>query len=259
MAWGFIQSNSSTNNTSGASSLAVTYLSNVSSGTKLICAVQASGGGSTAISTSSVKDGAGNSFTKILSAANGGNLVAGEMSFWAIDTPAGDVGTTPQITANFSTPEFGCSMLVQEVSGLAVGNTLAAMIDGTGATLTGSSGASTGSPAYSSTAINEYLVALYGDDGQSTITWTAPAGYNTDPKSINSSGAGDIGVAYKNSTGGSETGSWGRTNSTSQWSAGLVAFQLAASVVVTVVTTLPAITLSGGARSVVSGGGMMQQ
>jgi hypothetical protein len=228
VAWSVLQSNSATDSTANQGSFGCTYTTaNLSAGTKLIAAVEISGSASAV--TSSVKDGALNSFTKIFSVNLNNTAGDGELSLWAIDTPAGDVGSKPTITATFSTAtEQGCNVLIQEVSGLAVGNTTAAMIDGSAATLTGSTGASTGSPAYSSTASNEYLIAVYGDASNTSITWTAPSGggYATDPHSVNTTGAGDLGVAYKSSTNGSEVGSWGRTNATSNWAAALVAFQL---------------------------------
>jgi hypothetical protein len=229
MAWSVLQSASFTETTAALTSFGVTYGTNLSAGTKLIAVVEASGGGSVSISTTQVKDGAGNSFTKIYAIGLDGNTIQGELSLWAMDTPAGDVGTKPTITATTSSGEFGANILVQEVSGLAVGNTTAAMIDGSAQSVDGPSGATTGSPSYSSTAVNEYLMALYGDNCSSTITWTAPGGYNVDTHAVNSNSSGDCGVAYKNSTGGTETGSWSRTNTSSNWAAVLVAFQLAPS------------------------------
>ena len=93
-----------------------------------------------------------------------------------MDTPAGNAGTKPTITATLTGTTYGSAILVQEISGLAAGNTLAAMIDGTAATTgnTGSTGPAT-TAAYSSTAANEYLVGLCGVL-YSTQTVGVPAG-----------------------------------------------------------------------------------
>ena len=72
------------------------------------------------------------------------------------------VGTKPTITATWASGG-GLGLVVQEVSGLLAGNTTA-MVDGTPGTLTGST-TSTGSPTYSSTAANEFLVSAYADIG----------------------------------------------------------------------------------------------
>jgi hypothetical protein len=230
VAWSVLQSSSAVDNTANQGSFHCTYTANLTAGSKMIAAVEISGS-ATAV-TSTVKDGGGNSFTKIFSVNLNNTSGDGELSLWAMDTPAADVGTKPVITATFSTAtEQGCVVFIQEVAGLAHGNTTAAMIDGSAATTTGATGSSTGSPSYSSTAASEYLVALYGDACNSVITWTAPAGYTTDPNSVNSTGAGDLGFAYKNSTNGSEAGSWGRTNSTSNWAAATVAFKLPAAAI----------------------------
>jgi hypothetical protein len=224
VAWSWLQSASGVSG-SAATTLAVTYATaNLSSGTKLIAAVAVNAG--VAVTTSTVKDGAGNSFTKLATQSFNNANPPGELTLWAIDTPAGDVGTKPTITATFSTSAIA-SLLIQEVSGLATGSTLAAMIDGTPGTNFGSNGASTGSPTYSSTAANEYLVSVYGDDG-GPETWTKPAALTADTASVNSNASGDIAIAYGNSTSGAEAGSWSLTGSAALWSTVLCAFKIAA-------------------------------
>src|SRR6266705_1244179 len=111
---------------------------NISAGSKIIAYVTVDV--PSGISVTGVADGASNAWTLIGRIAGAGS--AQEASIWALDVPAGDVGTKPAITA---TASANCDMaiLVQEVSGLASGNTTA-MCDGSPATLTGSA-SSTGS------------------------------------------------------------------------------------------------------------------
>ena len=235
MAWSRVQSAGSSG--FSAASFAVAYGSNVSSGTKLIAV-------SSVIftTTSSVKDGAGNSFTKIAAVGFNGATGNGELSLWAIDTPAGDVGTKPTITATYAVASGGQGLVIQEVSGLAAGNTIAAMIDGTPGTNSGLSGTGTlASPTYSSSIINEYLVACYGDDGASGAnTWTAPTGYTADPNGINSSTVGNDAISYKNSTGGAESGGYSLAGGNpNDWAQILCAFKLAAAAGTPAPFTLP--------------------
>jgi hypothetical protein len=221
--------------TAVALSASATYATaNLTAGTKLTAAVANSGNANPA---STVKDGAGNSFTKIAAQALNNSSASGELSLWAIDTPAGDAGTKPVITVTLSgtgTPDV--AILIQEVSGLATGNTLAAMIDGTAGTGSGTGGASTGSPSYTSTAAGEYLAAVYGDNG-GPETWTKPSGTTSDASSINSSSLDDLAIAWKDSANGAEAGSWALTGTGTPWATILVAFRLATAA--TAVTWVP--------------------
>jgi hypothetical protein len=219
VAWSVIQSASAAS--SGiATTKAVTFATaNLSSGTKIIALVSASSG---TPSITSVKDGAGNTLTLITSVTLAGKGITG---LFAMDTPAGDVGSKPTITATLGV-SGETSILVQEVSGLATGNTVAAMIDGTSGHVSGLGGSSTGSPSYTSSTTSEYMVACYGDDG-GPETWTAPSGLTADAASVNSSSQADVAIAYGNSTGGTEAGSWAITGSSADWIAILTAFQLA--------------------------------
>src|SRR6185437_2873464 len=195
---------------------------NVSSGTKLIAAAAVSDQSGLGSTTSSVKDAALNSMT-LIGRKSAGSPTAVDVSLWAMDTPAGDVGTKPTLTAT-ATNNSQISILIQEVSGLLAGNTTA-MADGTLGSNTGTGGASTGSPTYSSTALNEYLVSVYGDDG-GPETWTKPAGTTSDPNSVNSNAHADCAIAYTNSTNGAEAGSWALTGTSAQWCTLLVAFKI---------------------------------
>ena len=144
---------------------------------------------------------------------------------WQLDTPAGDVGTKPTITVTFS-GSVEASLLLQEVSGLATGTTTAAVLDGTAGTTTGNGGSSTTSPTYSSSVASEYLVLIYGDDG-GPETLGSPTGYTRDTATVSANSNADVGIAYKNSTGGSETGSWPLSGTAAEWGTVLVAFKLA--------------------------------
>lgn len=225
MAWSWIQSNSGTN--SSGASLTVSYTSNVSSGTKLICAVSVSTtSGSSPVT--SVQDAALNSMTQVGGALNSGNCWVG---LYAMDTPAGDVGTQPAIKVSLS-DNNGCSVLIQEVSGLLAGNTTA-MVDGTAATNTGSSALTAPSGTYSTTAANEYLLAVFGDNG-GPETVTKPSRFTTtDTHSVNANGSANCLAAYVNSSGGSGEGGtnaeWSMTGGP-YWGNILVAFKLGSGV-----------------------------
>jgi hypothetical protein len=143
-----------------------------------------------------------------------------------MDTPAGDVGTKPTITALMSNSQFG-GMVIQEVSGLAIGNTLAAMIDGTPATAGFAAGASHAQPAYSTTAAGEFLVSFCGDQG-GPQTMTQPSGYTMSAGVLNNNSSCDCCPAYKNSAGSAESGTWTYTGSTIGSNIIVAAFKLAA-------------------------------
>ena len=200
---------------------------NLTSGTKLIAVVATTTQTGSTDTTATVKDGALNSFTLIGRKSVGSAPILCDVSLWAIDTPAGDVGTKPTITATLSGGTANMSILVQEVSGLAGRQHHAAMVDGTLASLSGQHHRSTGSPTYTSTASNEYLVSVYGDSG-GPITWTKPAALTGDANNINSSSWANIAIAYGNSTGGAEAGSWSLSGTPTDWATLLVAFKLAA-------------------------------
>lgn len=217
MTWGRLQGAS---NGVASGNGTVTYGSNVASGTKLICAVTVdfSTGGNP---VSSVKDAAGNTMTLLKSLTDTGNTVF--TGLYAMDTPAGDVGTQPVLTATVSA-NFGVAMHAQEVSGLATGNTLAAMCDGSGSTAQGTASPATAG-AYSTTAANEYLLAVVGDPGF-TRTYTE-TGYTADAANLAANGNAEQVLGYKNSTGGAETLSWAISGA-ANWITLLIAFQLAA-------------------------------
>jgi hypothetical protein len=215
VAWSVVQSASGT---VAFTSVSATFASNVSAGNKII--VAASIGGTAAPAITSVKDGAGNNWTQ-LGAASEGNA---RVYLYALDVPAGDVGTTPTITATWSGSGGGIGLVIQEVSGLLPGNTTA-MIDGTAATLTGTT-ASTGSPSYSTGAASEYLVSVYGDFGTG-FTVVVAGGWTGDAHNVNGSMNSNCLIEYKNSTGGSETDGF-TTADTGGWAIVEAAFKLAA-------------------------------
>jgi hypothetical protein len=224
MAWSHLQSTGAASDTFSS----VTYTSNVSSGTKLIAATTVFSGTVTA-----VKDGSGNSFTKLASIGLNNSTANGELALWAIDTPAGDVGTKPVISPTTTASGPAIAMVIQEVSGLLAGNT-SAMLDGTAATsfgtITTSGNAVCGT--YSTHAASEYLVALYGDDENSNTVAATPTGstsYTLDAGSQQNNAIENCSVAYGNSTNGAETCTFGLTNSgtATDWGTVFVAFKLA--------------------------------
>jgi hypothetical protein len=204
MAYSVLQSASATA-AGGINTVAATYSGTVASDSKLIALVSYA---STNFCTA-VKDAALNSWTQIAATAHAGFV---HLTLWALDVPAADAGTSPTLTATLAGTSSGSSILIQEVSGLLAGNTVA-MIDGAPGYQDGGLGnSSTGSAAYSSTATGEYLVCCYGDDG-GTVTYTKPAGYTADTHGVNASGLSDCVISWKDSTGGSEVGSYALSGS----------------------------------------------
>jgi hypothetical protein len=181
----------------------VTLGSNCSAGSVLIAYVNVGTFGATSEVIVSVKDGAGNSMTHLASAFQTASGNACDISVWAMATPAGDVGTKPTFTATSNAPgSYPGGQLIQEVSGIQ------AVLDGTAGTATGTTNPAT-MPAYSSSAANEYLVCLYGDQAEDGQTMSGAGGsWTTDAHSQLTGNAGGAGpaVQYKNSTGGSESG-----------------------------------------------------
>ena len=241
MSWSRLQSASSGPH-SAVASLAVAYGSNLTAGSKLIAVVTiTNGNGNQTTTCTGVSDGNGNSFTQladapVATAGFAGAIYTNNVYLFAMDTPAGDAGTKPTITAALTNSAGYGAILIQEVSGLLAGNT-SAMLDGSVAVSSGNGGTNnfTAAPAsYSSTAANEYLVDIYGDDGNST--WSAPAGYTADANSLNANGIyASVAIGYKNSGNGSESGSWSVTQpgTFKNWGVILVAFQLAALTITT--------------------------
>jgi hypothetical protein len=241
VAWSVLQSAS--NSPGGGGTVTATYTSNLSAGSTLVAVGVCFGGTST-----SVADASANSFIKITSQLMNGSAANGDVSLWALNTPPGDVGAKPVITFISS----GSSAIwIGEVSGLVTSGTAAGFTDGTAGVLGGetpnSGGTRTiGPPTYASSASSEFLIYVYGDTGQG-VTYTAPGGYTLDPHSVNGSGNNDIGVAYKNSTAGTETGTWTLGTGIGNpidWSLILVAFQIASTVNVVTPLTPPRMTQS---------------
>lgn len=229
MAWSRIQSASKAATASAVSSVSQAYTTaSLSSGTKLIVIVATSTQTGTTTAVSGVSDGT-NSFTLIGRKSAGSPNILTDVSLWALDTPAGDVGIKPTITATLGSGTANMSILIQEVSGLLAGNTTA-MADGTLQSLSGAATGTTGSPAYSSTASNEYLVSVYGDDG-GPITWTRPAALTSDTSSLNTQSFANCALAFGNSTNGAEAGSWSLAGSAAEWATLLVAFKLASTTI----------------------------
>ena len=216
--WSVLQSASGT----GTTTCTVTYPNNVAAGTKLLCAFQFASNAA----ITSVQDAAANPLTQISVLVGGGANIT--TALYAMDTPAGDVGTKPAITVTVGAA-WAITAIIQEVAGLAVGNTLAAMVDGTpGTPANGFGGTTTGTPAYSTTATGEYLVSVFGATNYAAQTWTVPSGYTADTHSVNSSATGDIAISYCSSTGGAENGAYALSGTASEWGVLLAAFKLGA-------------------------------
>lgn len=201
MAWSRVQAKPATSGGAGVATLTATFTSTPVTGNKVIVYVSQYG------TISSVKDGNNNSLTKVANITNGtGGTEITEL--WVYDVPA-----TPStaIKASF-TPNQACSMVAQEVSGLAAGVATATIFDGTAATLSTSvlTGGTASGPTYSSTAASEYLIETLADNGQAA-TFSTPSGYSMDV--ANTDSGSNTAIAYKNSTAGSETITWASSNS----------------------------------------------
>lgn len=217
MAWSVLQSAG----TATDSMPTATYPSNLSAGTKLIAVVTVGSG-----STTAVQDASSNAFTKIAAIGLNNSTGTGEISLWARDVPAGDVGTKPVISIARGTNNGGNALVIQEVSGLLTGNTTA-MIDGTAATNFGS-GTSGTCGSYSLSTTGEYLLACIGDEETSAGAVTGPTGsttYTMDAHAQNGTGFATAAVAYGNSTSGAQTATF--TLPSESWGTILAAFKLA--------------------------------
>ena len=230
MAWSVLQSNGSFSDT-WATSTTLSYLNNVSAGTKLVAYTMVFGN----VTVTAVKDAALNAMTKLGSAAPAGSATNGEFAIWAMDTPAGDAGIKPAMLPTFSTGTTSAlSMVVQEVSGLLTGNT-SAMLDGALASSNGtiSTSGSVACGAYSSAAAGEFLVAAAADDESAGIaTYGTPAGsttYALDAHAQNATNSTNNVPASGLATGGAETASFGVTLSGTsvKWVTLFGAFKLA--------------------------------
>jgi hypothetical protein len=232
MAWSVLQAASAAG-TTGANTKAATFTTaNLSSGTKLI-ACFGWNNLTVADTVTSVADTHG-TMTQVGLVNDTTNTASA--AIYAMDTPALDVGTKPTITITFGTgmnPE--CSMVILEVSGLATGSTLAAMIDG-GALAASNSGSAPplNSGTYSSTASNEFLIGVFGDNGGPETIAKPSAWSNLSGSSVNNNSIANCCVAYTNSKNGSEGGTSGQWTRSAGSGTGcaclLTAFKLAAGV-----------------------------
>jgi len=224
MAWSVLQSVSTVN--SGGANVAATFTTaNLTSGSKVICwlCADTSTGGTAGFTA--VSDGT-NALSKLGAFFDTGGTL--EADLWVMDTPAGDAGTKPTITATWNTglaTSYGFVMLLQEVTGLAAGNTTA-ILDGAAIGAASGNSASAASGAYSSGAASEYLTAAYFDPGTGVTIATPPSGYTADPHNVSGQSSADLSVYYKNSSAGAESATFGLSGS-GQWEVLLTAFKLA--------------------------------
>jgi hypothetical protein len=179
--------------------------------------------------TVTVKDSHANTFTVIATVNLNGVAANGNLRLHALATPAADVPGPAALTATCTSSTNGFSILAQEISGIV------ATVDGTAGTSSGLTPATPGAlpsaPAYTSHALNEFLVCCVGDpDNSGTVsTYTVPSGYTGDANNVNSSSNANCLISYKNSANAAETGNYSVTSSSqNQYGEILVAFQLPA-------------------------------
>jgi hypothetical protein len=226
VAWSRLQSCISPDNGNAGSNVATFTTANLTSGSTMVAFVSIPSSAGALGTCSSVKDGAGNSFILLGETHQGGAGGGTDESIWALNTPAGDAGTKPAITATSTDTASTMCVLVQEVSGLTTGSTAGALADGSAGFVIGTAGGSAGPPSYTSSVANEYLVYVYSDAGFGTANTPPGAPYTSDPNNRSASTNSNVAVAYKNSTGGTETGTW--TAAAGSWVLGMVALKLGA-------------------------------
>lgn len=240
MSWSRIQSASNFTG-SAVTTLAATYGTSLTAGTKLIAIVQTNDTGNGFCT--GVSDGNSNAFTKVADSGETGGY--GGVQIWVLDTPVADVGTMQVITATRDANEK-MSLLIQEVSGLATGTT--GSVDGTPGTLNGNGGSgavTTGTPTYSSAASNEYLITAVGlnnNGGSFPVLVSSSGSLTADPNNVSfAQAASECGAAYGNSTGGAETNGWAISPGGSSflgWGVAFAAFKLASGVTRTAAAAL---------------------
>jgi hypothetical protein len=230
VAWLWLQSASAVPSAGTSASVAFST-ANLSSGSTVVATAAISaltGSGITGISMTC----GGTSMVAIKSVTSGSGGSECVTVLFALNTPAGQVGTKPTVTVSW-TNNGEAAILAQEVSGLATGATLAALADGTPGGTTGTGGASASCGTYSSSVTGEYLVAIYGDNG-GTANYTIPGGYSADTHNVTGNNSrANIGIAYKNSTGGAESATYTLAGSPGQWATNFVAFKVTAPTAVT--------------------------
>lgn len=194
MAWARVQSQSAdaalTNNVVTQS---ITLGSAPTTGNVLVAIAVINSGSVPTVA--SIKDGNGVAFTLVKNIAFATNSVDGNMAVYLLVVPATPSTT---VTANYTNNPTGsgAALFCAEFSGIT------ATIDGTAAGNNQATGTIT-QPAYSSTAVNELLLSCFADDGDPTLS---AGSWTTDSNNQTNSSHAQVGIQYKNSTGGSETG-----------------------------------------------------
>jgi len=207
---------------STAATCTATYTSNLSPGSKLIAFV------SEDINVTFYPSGVALNDTAATALANIAEVLypstTGGLSVWVVDTPSDAVGTKPTVTATLS-GSFGSVVGIMEVSGLALGSTAAAVIDGTYGTDSGSASPAV-SGAYSDNYTGELLVGVVGDPGNTT-TYTVSGGSWSQLFQTTANSAAQLVVGTQNSAGTGESFSWAISGAAT-WGSILFAFKLAA-------------------------------
>lgn len=206
MAWARVQSESSiTTGQANGATVALALPSTPTHGNKILAGIAASRQGvAAAISITSVTDSNSVALTQVATAGVTNDNIVG---LYFYDVPASPSTPTATFDAKIACANgFDLTFFLQEVSGLAAGNSTA-VLDGTAGTKSGSATPS-GTTGYTSTASNEYLCSFFGDWGNSNNVSMVSGGWTLDTNSVNSNGNADGVLAYKNSTNGAEADSW---------------------------------------------------
>lgn len=219
MAWSVVQAKSATS--ASSHSLAPVFTSTPVTGNKVIAigGLQTGGPG-----TWSAHDGNSVVLSLLYNDTLTGSLTDQELGVLVYDVPASPNKT---ITVANTGSVGGYSVVILEVSGLTTGTTAAAILDGSPSyvTIDNAAPGSSSTTGYASTAVSEFLLTIYTDAG-SPNTVTQPTGFTLNASSVNGSSSADLCVAYKNSTGGTESDSWSGITTAAEAVIGTVAFKV---------------------------------
>lgn len=215
MAWARVQSvGAAVGIPNGVVVQSVTLGSAPTTGNALV-AVVAIDSSSTLPTIFSIQDGNGVNFTLVEDVEM--TVGADTPSYMAVYTLVVPATPSTTVTANYTNTSLGAgaALMVTEFSGITT------TVDGTPGTSAQATGTVT-QPAYTSTASSELLLSCYGDDGDPGLAG-AGGSWAADPNNV-SSGHAQVGIQYKNSTNGAETGGLWTTGTGGN--AGIVAFAL---------------------------------
>jgi hypothetical protein len=213
VAWSVLQSAATAATGSSGTSVSTSFATaNLTAGSTIIAAFSAASSSTTPTTPTATCGGV--SMVLLAQGTSTGGVGSQTLTaLFALNTPAGQVGTQPTVQGQWTHGAF-TSMVIEEVSGLITSTTQAGFTDGTPAVKVNTSGTNPATSAsYSSTASNEFLIFVYGDDGGPATLGALSTGYSTDTNNVSANSHSDLGIGYKNSGNGSESASWALSGS----------------------------------------------